>query len=522
MRTKIIVSLFIIVVIAVSQFIKPLKNFSHTNETNTLTDSLPFIIGAYANANENDVDLLKDSLGLNMWHTFLKETIYATIGNKNYYRPLGWDTTDILFYPNNQSNPAVRAILERNEYKLRTLMYRPKIEWLFFAQRSDYQCEKESFLSNHDYNWFYTYNEHPRGRDVLDDSPYGQGARVRYCGTRDPDLKGMPMDSGYAVKGLKTNREQVNTGNPGHGYPYPGYGDGQFSWYVKPRIRIDSTFAANPVNYETKVCRVEVYNYEGTKINSRDIKIKNFINNNTFIYHGNYLETYYDYQTDTANTVILNGWDFNPNDKSWYRYSEDICNVDFRVFWYGKCDMWIDYVRVDDDRANRLFKEGGDAEYEAMIQREVTNAQYTTSPLLFYIDEFEFNHIPAISFVMKKIQSYAGSQNSPFALATNSPNDFYNNHLPNGWLYPDHFKRYMLDSCKVKLYCKSNSYPFSGRRDANSQFVSYIPNTLPIISSPYNSAQVTNPAAYENWLQYWIKQNYKWDCSELQYCSVLK
>lgn len=508
MKTKIIVSLIIITCIATFQLIKPLNNFSNTDKISSPSDSLPFIIGAYANANESDRTLLTDSLGLNMWHAFLKESNYATLNGKKYYRPLGWDPNDSLFFPDNQStNYMVTNVLNLNGSKLRTLMSRPKIEWLFFAQRSDYQCEPLESLENSNYNWFYTYKEHPKGTPIVDNSVYGNGASVMLCS------KTVTSDSGYVVKGLRTNREQVNTGNPGHGNPYPGFGDGQFSWYVKPRIRIDASFAANPANDEKVVCRIEVYDYEGNPIKMQDIKVINFKESTNAIYHGNYLETFYPNPNAPIDLTIPGGWSFNPNNKEWVRYTKDNCKVDFRVFWYGKCDMWIDYVRVDDDRANRLFKDGGDVEYEAMIQQEVRNAQYNNSPLLFYVDEFVFNHIPAISYVMKKIQNYAGSQNPPFGLATNIPREFYNNHLDSGWLMPDHLERYMLDSCKVKLYCKSNSYPFSGRKDGNT-FVTNLPNTLPTTNSSYNFAKVIDPNSYENWLQAYIKTSYKADCDE--------
>jgi hypothetical protein len=540
MRTKLLISLLIIMVITVSQIIKPDNNLSRTNENgsiNSATDTLPFFVGAYCDSWEKNKSILVDTLSFNFWHTFLgnRKTKDSYDTSKRYYTPYGWSYEDSLYYPDNVDiNPFVKTVLDVNGAELKTLMSRPKIEWLFFAQRSDYQCEEVSALENRSYNWFYTYNLHQRGRDIVDISQYGQNAVVRYCGINDPDLIGIPMDSGYVVKGLIANREQVNTGNPGHGYPYPGYGDGQFSWYVKPRIRIDSTFAANLSHDTIKICRIEVYNYEGTKIISRDIKIKNLKSSPTSIYHGNYLETFYDRDNDTANTIIPSGWQMNPNNKVWSDDKHDLCQADYRVFWYGKCDMWIDYVRVEDIRANILFGDSTSvltSQYYSMLKQEVRNAKYknSESPLMFYVDEFEFNHIPAITFVMKKLQQYAGTQSPPFVLATNnSYNDFYKLHIPTGdTLGLNHFKRYCLDSCKVSYYGNTATYCFGKPKYPGTDYQTKLPNTLPDLTNQCFYASLVSPSVYEDWLQGFLISNYLYRnfipaCKDLQALTKMK
>jgi len=528
MKTKLVISLLIIAIIAISQLIKPEKNISRTNDNgslNTTTDTLPFFVGAYCDSKETNKSILVDTLSFNFWHTFLGNRAIQDPHNpsKFYYTPVGWNEHDSLYISNTVTNDYVINVLQSNGAELRALMSRPKIEWLFFAQRSDYQCEDTSSLANKTYNWFYTYKEHQRGGDTIDNSPYGQGARVRYCGL------GMSRDSGYVVKGLIANREQVNTGNPGHGCPYPGYGDGQFSWYVKPRLRIDSSFAANIINNDTKICRIEVVNYEGTVIKYQDIKVINFKELPNSSYRGNYMETFYSQPNAPIDLTIESGWQMNPNDKVWNDDNHN-CQADYRVFWYGLCDMWIDYVRVDDDRANRLFKVGGDAEYEAMIQREVTDAQNKTSPLMFYIDEFEFNHIPAITFVMNKLQQYAGTQSPPFVLATNnSYDDFYIRHLPSGiTLGLEHFKRYCLDSCKVSYYGNTATYCFVKPKFPGTGYQTNLPNTLPDVTNQYVYANVVSPDIYENWLQGYlvnsdtIYRDFIPDCIDLQTLTKMK
>lgn len=68
------------------------------------------------------------------------------------------------------------------------------------------------------------------------------------------------MSDGYVVKDLYSNREQIDV----HTYQYQD--DANHSWYVKPRIRIDESFAANSNNWNTDVCKIEIINYDGDEM----------------------------------------------------------------------------------------------------------------------------------------------------------------------------------------------------------------------------------------------------------------
>ncbi len=161
-----------------------------------------------------------------------------------------------------------------------------------------------------------------------------------------------------------------------------------------------------------------------------------------------------------------------------------------------------------------------------MIQREALDTKnFNNSPLMYYVDEFEFNHIPAISYVMKKLQQYAGTQKPPFVLATNCPMDFYEFHLP--WdkhLSLEHFKRYCLDSCKVSLYGLSNSYPFYIYEYPTTHYLTRLPSSLPNVTGNNIFADVITPVEYDNWLQYFVDSISPFikGCGQLEYISHLK
>jgi len=448
-----------------------------------------------------------DSMNFNLWHKY-------TIKHEKLYRdqPHGWREVtkqDSLFADNTGNYiQGAQEVLDANEdHNLKTLMMRPKIEWLCFGQRSDYQCE---FIPKDEGDfWYYAYDSSQTGRDTIDNSSYGNGAKVKYCKYNSSNPG---EDSGYVVKNLRSNREQVN--------PIEAWqGDRQCPWLVKPRIRIDSNYVSNPSNLNKKVCRVDIYDYYGNindsnKIKSVDIYVKNFIESGS--YSGKYLEEYFFSPNQPASAIKIDtGIVFN-------RYGEDYfwtdkCKADFRVFWYGQCDMWIDYVRVDNDVASDLLSKDSSNQnyllYNQWIQWEATDiAQHGTSPFKFYIEEFEYNNLPCIQYVNKKLMEY----NPNMCLVANINYPLINAHLPypefpgfdNLKIRADYISRYIIDSCRLKELFITN-YPFFGEKWRAGK----IPNTLPSHSTlpDFDSlkgllANYDSPSNYDNWLQGYLDE----------------
>jgi len=102
------------------------------------------------------------------------------------------------------SNAVIQRIDDNKNHGLRSIMDRPKIEYLVFGQKSEYQCED---VSKVDPNfWYYTYNEHHAGQNYQDNTQFGNNQWVKFCDS-DPDNPGATQ--GYVVKNLKANREQA-------------------------------------------------------------------------------------------------------------------------------------------------------------------------------------------------------------------------------------------------------------------------------------------------------------------------
>ncbi len=471
--------------------------FFNRNENQISTYQLPspdstFIIGVLESGAEGRFDRLVDSLGTNLWHRY-PDGKYGWITVHN-----GWDKFDSLNAPFSVYGDRIKHVIEENQNAgMYTLMNRGKIQRLCFGQRSDYQCE-ESSMVDPDY-WYYSFSNRDNtsrdsnktGNDTIDNSKFGNGIKAVHC----RDSCDQP---GYVVKGLKANREQINC--------IESWGvkavDENYKWFVKPRIRIDSA-EAQILNRETPVCKIIVKNFNEISIKEVTLRIRHFLNSNQ--YSGKYMEVFnYENINDTQLVVDpLNFELFNPDCKNLWDSS---CKVDFRVYWYGLCDMWIDYVRVDNEVANDIFK--GVYEDSTFNQpwfkwevQEIAN-RYPNGAYKFYIEEFEANQIPCMAYVNRVIDSLS---NHKLSLMCDLNYSTFKIHIP-GFdtvrMTADRIKRTLVDKIGSKEIMMG-AYPFLSQGLEGEGLNSYIPNTLPV--STYHEPELTGAAVsvsqYENWLQ---------------------
>jgi hypothetical protein len=102
-----------------------------------------------------------DVFGMNLWHRYVE-----TIDNNGRFEPKGWSANDLLEATLNQYETDVNnQLTSNNNYGMRTLMHRPKIDWLAYGQSSMYQCET---ISPDDNLWFYSFNDHNTGIPIRD------------------------------------------------------------------------------------------------------------------------------------------------------------------------------------------------------------------------------------------------------------------------------------------------------------------------------------------------------------------
>ncbi|MCE1166411.1 MAG: hypothetical protein LWX07_13515 [Bacteroidetes bacterium] len=202
---------------------------------------------------------------------------------------------------------------------------------------------------------------------------------------------------GYLVSGLIVNTEQVdNAVNSGAGHK------GDSIWHIKPRMRIDSADAR--VLFDSVIARIEIYNYAGDTCKTVPIYGRSFFTQSC-MYKGDYIEIYY---FGIENSLFVSGSSLYSNKDMKIphgpRGPDGKCRVDYRILWTGKCNLWVDYIRLDDGIANRLFQIG--SFYVDKIGPQITGTR--NSVLVFYEDEIRYNNLPALKLVTEQISRKTG------------------------------------------------------------------------------------------------------------------
>jgi len=515
MKTKIFISLFLL--ISVTSFIlyRPAErtnSASITSETTSGNSDGRFLIGAVNSSFDDSSNYVHyDSLGLDLWHTYTGTSDIDPVTNQRY--PFtNMAMNDKLLAPVDSYKADIQtkinSIYSHNESRL--MLMRPKIEWLCYGQRSDYQCEdslRETAL------WFYSFQSagHNGGVDSQD-FRYADGNRVRYFRSQNSTNGGTWVDSiGTVISKLKANTEQCRKSGTDGGNIWQT--DEQWDWYIKPRIRIDSNVAHSSQN--PLVCKIKVISENDTVLKEVDIKAINFVDSSGN-YNGKYLEEFFRFPVG-VNLTIHGAW--GNNNAYWSARGNrppqnEENKMDIQVYWYGNCDMWIDYIRVDNEVADKLFKGFYEEPGREWIKDEVDEIGLHIPPGAntppankFYIELTEFNNYPCMAYVNKKIKQYSSNQLDLITDWTlrNSI------HVP--WenrstvMTADFIKRFYIDSVGFKMFF-AECYPYNSDSfdPATSNTIARIPNTLPnticSTSSPCGIlAYPIPPAEFDNWLQ---------------------
>jgi len=455
-----------------------------------------FLLGAMDDAYDENYSYLASQLKFNWWHKYTNPI--NDYSNTNDHGA-GWlgIYTDLFDAPVSNYASAISTRISNNDsHGLYTFMDRSKIQYLCFGQRSDYQCEKTG--TGEDY-WFYAYNNSVTDgtsiSDITDNTAQGNGAKVKQC-----LQSGSGTKAGYIVSGLRASREQTN-----NFWYYPYIGDQLYDWYIMPKIKINPDFANNAANYETPVCRIEIINMQGTDTIRQILKVKNFIDS-TGRYSGKYVEQY---SGDVSNLVISRS--ARPN---WFNNDADYkgdSHVDFKVYWYDNCDMWIDYIRVENLPAHQLLTLH-DKFWISQLDSEISIAANAIENNLktgnFYIEEFFFNNMPSMKFVNQRIDSIT---NGKLSLMCNYQHAMFKDFMNGNQNYEfsdDEIKKYFIDYVGTKsifMVC----YGLLGYENAGD-YSSKNPVSLPVYSgggsfaydsSSFLLANAVTPAEYDKWLQ---------------------
>ena len=447
-----------------------------------------------------------DALKFNLWHQYVSDEWNAA--EQRFYPASPFSSgapSDKLMNPVSVYSGLINSNHDdiNDHMNRKLLMMRPKIEYLLYGQRSDYQCE----AGNYDPDlWFYAFNTHQAGDDYQDNTQYGSSQWVRRCIVNNNQTDG---GAGWVVKSLRANTEQCKR--------FGKWSSDSCKWLIKPNIRIDSTVAHSTQN--PLVCKIKVIGQDvSTELLNVDIHANDFRKeiNGQFFYNGEYIEKF-NFPSGT-NLMIDDPW----GDKfMWkargYNTAESGLenNADIQVYWYGQCDMWIDYIRVDNDVADGLMNSNSQnfTTFNNWIKDEVEligshkNANNNeTVALKYYMELCEFNNLPCMAYVNEKLKYWSNLYGSPGVdLVQVLTPDNMSFHVPwdkrtdiwNADFLNEHYIQKVNPSC---LY--SQSYPLNACYSTNqsTQIFSKIPETIQSDSVRILGKKVP-VAEYEDWLQ---------------------
>ncbi|HEY5124583.1 MAG TPA: hypothetical protein VIK14_12690, partial [Ignavibacteria bacterium] len=281
-----------------------------------------------------------------------------------------------------------------------------------YGQRSTYKAEY-TYVDLLDPYLFPKYGFNGKntvGQICYDNSNFGNGIKIKKCIVGEDN-------TGFIVNELYENCEQVNrneiiTTNKSDKRMFSDIKQENYNykWYIKPRMRIDANYALT--HPDDIVAILYVNNFDGNLINSFVIKCRNFLqfDGNIWFYNGEYLEMFYQVgnngNTPSAFSVsadaLMLGRDSNEN---WIN-----SKVDYYIEWKGNVDMYLDYIRVDDEWAHYLFTDSLNFyndykwEFHKKLTAEIDSFSNKQGFGYFWIDEFAYNNLPCVAEVNRLIR----------------------------------------------------------------------------------------------------------------------
>jgi|WetSurMetagenome_2_1015567.scaffolds.fasta_scaffold15127_2 hypothetical protein len=217
------------------------------------------------------------------------------------------------------------------------------LKYLTLAERIDFKCTEMTGNDNNEnmYGFKNSINNKDCGiYDIIDETVFGKNAKVKYCHYDKNAPKYTDTTILSDIFDYVENKKNI-------------FSNYDFNWQITPRIRIDPVFANDFENYKLPVCCVIVINSAGDTILFTDILAMHFKDNLNGKYKGEYIEKYYFLPGNENLTIIpemmtnkMTGEKIKPK----YRNIKDI-----KIHWYGYCDIWLDYVRVENEPAKELL-----------------------------------------------------------------------------------------------------------------------------------------------------------------------
>jgi hypothetical protein len=260
------------------------------------------------------------------------------------------------------------------------------------------------FEAESEYSGRHRYNNHYNIGITVNDTWNGESRRVQYYKAGDP-IYSSPVP---ILSDIDERKEQVVSGIP-HQF-VTNIKDANLKWYVMPKMRIEQNIALDKT--EIPVVKVIVKAYDSTIVDSVSITTKNFRTAGMDTYDGGYLEEYFGASIIESGDKLLTG--FKPGAPS---------GVDYEIQWYGKVDVWIDYIKVMDNTAYDLFNQN-DPRIRNEIKKEVDELVNFEGLKGFYTEEIQYSNLRCLKYIQEIVQEASNENPNAVLLCLVNPPTF--------------------------------------------------------------------------------------------------
>ncbi len=401
---------------------------------------------------------------------------------------LGWFNKTILSAQETKLNSLISGAHTNN---LKAIYERNNLSNLCYAQRLVYEVSNGgSTTVNDGFCW----------QNIAGD--YGtesNGTTYIYACTGTSGCISQSTATGYIAQNIYENFQHTDL--PGF---RPQVRD-IWDWHLKPRMKIRQSDFEDPNKQTLPVVTIEAYCFNDgagntTPIATKTILVRNFSKQGVS-YSGDYKEIFYN-GLDEINMWIpgdaTNGLNKGRNDEAWAwgdPNSQYYCAVDFKVYWHGNVDVWLDKLTVDDFRANKLFNTDVLQNYDPYIEDELDN--FGADMDMFFVDELVHSQIPAAKYVVDKVRA-----EYPDVIVTMANTNYLNSHT----LRKSSFDFRQFIETVQPDYFQIDAHPFYGSKNGSDYWGNYYPDNI----TPSDSRVPTGTgstgwkatyAYYTNWLQ---------------------
>ena len=250
---------------------------------------------------------------------------------------------------------------------------RTKVYNMFSAQRLEYEAEG----GNNGFSY------QTAGGKIITD----EGRTVVY---RSVNQDGSP---GWLCENIYENIQHSD---------YTNMAEDIANWTLKPVMKIKTADASGAA--DKPVIAIVTKAFSGEKIDSVTISTKQFISGSA--YTGGYISEFGSIVVPGNETAGLNKGR-NPEKLAGSK-------IDFKIYWFGKVDVWFDKLITDNANGNLLFSGSQD---KGIADEVLTTGDCTEGINTYYVDETTYANMECIKYIYDKIKLSNPLSNFSFVIA---------------------------------------------------------------------------------------------------------